>query len=239
MNSFARPLAFLGILLCLALSACGDQEPSQRKEFIEFLQTRILDKPGAHVPQLSGNQKDAFGPYVKDYAIITDFAAGPTGEPGNLQQRFSAIMAKGSIRSMSDLASRREDLVAVQNLIGELGGAIDQALAKANDAKAQLKQPEDLKAVFDKAYERDVTNVASSVKQMLPPVQDMIAAALQLSDFIASHKDKLEVTGMMITAKDQKTLASLQPLLNDFNAKGQAVMALQQKFRSSMLGTEN
>ena len=233
MNLFARPAVFLGVLLCLTLSACGDQEPSQRKEFIEFLQTRILDKPGAHVPQLSGNQKDAFGPYIKDYAIITDFAAGPSGEPGNLQQRFGAIMAKGSIRSMSDLATRREDLAAVQNLVGELGGAIDQALAKADAAKAQLKQPDDLRVVFDKAYERDVTAVARNVRQMLPPVQDMTAAALQLSDFIASHKDKLEVTGMMITAKDQKTLAALQPLLDDFNAKGRAAMALQQKFRSS------
>ncbi|MGO4334218.1 DUF3053 family protein [Labrys sp. KB_33_2] len=232
MNVFARPIAFVGVLLCLALSACGDQEPSQRKEFIEFLQTRILDKPGAHVPQLSGNQKDAFGPYVKDYAIITDFAAGPTGEPGNLQQRFGAIMAKGSIRSMSDLATRREDLAAVHNLVGELGSAIDQALAKADAAKAQLKQPDDLKAVFDKAYERDVTEVARNVKQMLPPVQDMTTAALRLADFITGNKDRLEVSGMMITAKDQKTLSALQPLLDDFNAKGQAAMALQQKFRS-------
>ncbi|MGJ4860195.1 DUF3053 family protein [Labrys sp. La1] len=232
MNVFARPIAFVGVLLCLALSACGDQEPSQRKEFIEFLQTRILDKPGAHVPQLSGNQKDAFGPYVKDYAIITDFAAGPTGEPGNLQQRFGAIMAKGSIRSMGDLATRREDLAAVHNLVGELGSAIDQALAKADAAKAQLKQPDDLKAVFDKAYERDVTEVARNVKQMLPPVQDMTTAALRLADFITGNKDKLEVSGMMITAKDQKTLSALQPLLDDFNAKGQAAMALQQKFRS-------
>ncbi|PRH89423.1 DUF3053 domain-containing protein [Labrys okinawensis] len=234
MNLFARPVLLLGILLCLALSACGDQESSQRKEFIEFLQTRILDKPGAHVPQLSGNQKDAFGPYVKDYAIITDFAAGPSGGPGNLQQRFGAIVAKGSIRSMSDLASRREDLVAVQNLIDELGGAIDQALAKADAAKEQLKQPEDLKIVFDKAYERDVTAVADNVKQMLPPVRDMTAAALRLSDFIAGNKDRLEVAGMTITAKDQKTLTALQPLLDDFNAKGRAVMALQQKFRSSL-----
>ena len=232
MNVFARPIAFVGVLLCLALSACGDQEPSQRKEFIEFLQTRILDKPGAHVPQLSGNQKDAFGPYVKDYAIITDFAAGPTGEPGNLQQRFGAIMAKGSIRSMGDLATRREDLAAVHNLVGELGSAIDQALAKADAAKAQLKQPDDLKAVFDKAYERDVTEVARNVKQMLPPVQDMTTAALRLADFITGNKDRLEVSGMMITAKDQKTLSALQPLLDDFNAKGQAAMALQQKFRS-------
>lgn len=233
MNLFGRPIAFLGILLCLALSACGDQEPSQRKEFIEFLQTRILDKPGARAPQLSGNQKEAFGPYVKDYAVITDFAAGPSGEPGNLQQRFSAIMAKGSIRSMSDLATRREDLTAVQTLIAELDGAIGQAVAKADAAKAQLKQPDDLKAVFDKAYERDVTAIAKNVRQLLPPVQEMIAAALRLSDFIAGHKNQLEVTGMMITAKDQKTLAVLQPLLDDFNAKGQAVMALQQKFRSS------
>lgn len=239
MNLFTRPFAPLALALCLVLSACGDQEPAQRKEFIEFLQTRILDKPGSRVPKLSGNQQEAFGPYVKDYAIITDFAAGNAGEPTTLQQRFDAVMAKGSMRSMADLATRRADLDAVQGLITELDGAIDRALAKAEAAKAQLKQPDDLKAVFDKAYQRDVTEVAASVKQMLPPLQSMMAAAMRLSDFIAGHQDRLEITGMVITAKDQKTLPALQPLLDDYNTQAQAMMALQRKLRSALLGAGN
>ena len=237
MHAIARPIAFLGVFLCLALGACGDQEASQRKEFIEFLQTRILDKKGTHIPQLSGNQKEAFGRYAGDYAVITDFGTGNAGEPGNLQQRLNAVAAKGAIHSMSDLATRREDLVTVQTLVTEFDHALDQALAKAEAAKAQLKQPDDLKPVFDKAYERDVTQVAATLKSMLPPVQDMLAAALRLSDVIAAHKNRLEVGGMMITARDQKTLTALQPLLDDFNTKGQAVTALQQKLNASMFGT--
>jgi len=233
MNILSSPIAVVGVFLCLALSACGDKEPAQRKEFMEFLQTRILDKQGARVPRLSDNQKEAFGPYTKDYAIITDFAADRS-----LEQRFSAIMTKVSIRSSSDLVARREDLISGQKLIAELDSAIDQSLATAEVAKAQLKQPDDLRTIFDKVYERDVTTVAKSIKQMFPPIQDMIVAALRVSDFIAQHKDRIEITGTMVTAKDQETLSALQPLLKDFNTRGQAVLALQRTVRAT-LGVRN
>ena len=227
MNMFSRPIAAVGVFLCLALSACGDPEPTQRKEFIEFLQTRILDKKGAHVPQLSGNQKEAFGPYVKDYAIISDFATNPDRE------RYNSTMKKlSSIRSLGELMARREDIVAFQNLIAENRGGDEQRFTTAEAAKAQLKQPDDLKAVFDKAYQRDVIEVAERGRRGAQVLGDFTAAALRVSDFIATHKDGVEVTGSMITAKDQKTLSALQPLLNDFNVKSQAVLELDRAMRA-------
>ena len=46
-------LPFMLLLMMFALSGCGDKEPAQRKAFIDFLQTRILDKPVLAVPQLT------------------------------------------------------------------------------------------------------------------------------------------------------------------------------------------
>ena len=69
-RSAARVLA---ATVVTALVGCGDQAADQRKAFTAFLQTRIIDKPGIHVPQLSEDERKAFGPYVADYAIITTF----------------------------------------------------------------------------------------------------------------------------------------------------------------------
>ena len=53
-NSRRQFLAGLSVTFLLA--GCGDDEPKQRKAFIEFLQTRIVDKPGVHVPRLNDDQ---------------------------------------------------------------------------------------------------------------------------------------------------------------------------------------
>ena len=59
----------------MLLAACGDKEPEQRAAFTQFLQTRIIDKPGVRVPQLTAEEK-SFGDYAAHYAVITDFNSG-------------------------------------------------------------------------------------------------------------------------------------------------------------------
>ncbi len=235
MRFFSKTAAIFGIVLCLGLSGC-DNEASQRKEFIDFLQTRILDKQGTHVPQLSDNQKEAFGPYAKDYAIIAEFNAD--GAASTAGATLSGIMAKGGLNSISDLTKRRDDIVSAKASVKQLGDEIDQALAKADAAKAQLKQPDDLKAVFDKAYDRDVTSVATTIKGAVPTLESLFDSALQLSDFLTQHKDSLQISGVSVTANNQQTLNALQPLLNDFSAKARAVQDLQRKFMSLAYGND-
>jgi len=205
----------------LLLSACGDPEPRQRREFIDFLQTRILDRKGAHVPRLSGNQKEAFGPYVKDYAIIADFATDP-----DLARSLATMKRLSSLHSLADVMAHREDIVAFQNLVSEDRRGNEQRLNAAEAARAELKQPDDLKPVFDKVYQRDVTEVAERARQAARVFDAFTAAALRISDFVASNKGRLELTGSMITAHDEKTLADLQPLLNDLNTQSKAVLEL-------------
>jgi hypothetical protein len=60
-------------LALVGLTGCEDKEAQQRKAFIEFLQTRILDQPGTRAPQLTDAQIERFGDYTKQYVIISDF----------------------------------------------------------------------------------------------------------------------------------------------------------------------
>ena len=75
-------------LLGLVLAGCND-EPAERKAFITFLQTRIIDKPGLHVPHLTPEEEKSFGDYAKQYAVITDFNDG-------LDKSVAGPMAEGS-----------------------------------------------------------------------------------------------------------------------------------------------
>ena len=53
MKTLFRPFLLLALALPLVLAACGSKEPEQRAAFTQFLQTRIVDKPGVRVPKLT------------------------------------------------------------------------------------------------------------------------------------------------------------------------------------------
>ena len=74
MNPLARKVflfLFAGLAL-LGLSACSN-EAGERKAFIEFLQTRIVDQPGLRVPKLTDEEQKSLGRYAGQYAVIGDF----------------------------------------------------------------------------------------------------------------------------------------------------------------------
>ena len=153
MKSLFRPFLVLAAALPLMLAACGNQEPEQRAAFTQFLQTRIVDKPGVRVPQVTDEEKKSFGDYAAHYAVITDFNSGMDASVKPLP----GIMQKGAVRSLNDIVTRRDDIKAVQASLNEMGEALLAQRAKADTAHAQLKQPDDLKAVYDKAYEKTVS----------------------------------------------------------------------------------
>lgn len=70
---FARWLApVLALLVVMQLTACGDKEPEQRKAFIDYIQNTVM-RSGAKIPTLSEDQKQKFGNYAGDYAILVGF----------------------------------------------------------------------------------------------------------------------------------------------------------------------
>ena len=110
-----------------ALVACGNKEAEQRKAFISFLQTRVLDKPGLRVPVPTAEEKASFGDYAQHYAVITDFNEGMNQ---SVSKPMGEVMAKGALRSVADLASRRDDLKAAKDGLNGQSSAINAAQQK-------------------------------------------------------------------------------------------------------------
>ena len=235
MALFRRALtAFALLALGLALSACGNKEAEERAAFIAFLRTRILDKPGVRVPRPTEAEKASFGDYAQQYAVITDFNAGMDK---SISQPMSAIIAKGSLRSIGDVVTRRDDVQTARDALIAVRGALDEQLAKAEAARAGFKQPDDVKAVFDKAYERTVRTPASTVKEVFPAVDAVFGQALELADFIKQNSGKIEISGSSIQVRDPAVQARLNDMLQRLNSQSSAINAAQRKLQAVLRGS--
>jgi hypothetical protein len=228
-----RPLMLIAAALLSAVVSGCNNEPAQRKAFIEFLQTRIIDKPGLHVPHLTQEETTNFGDYAKQYAIITDFN-------DNLDKTVATPMAeainRGSIRSLDDLVTRHADFIAARDGIAKLREAIDTQLATADAAHAALKQPDDLKPVFDEAYERDVTIPTKAFEDIFPDLSQVLTAIVDLGDFIEKHKDKVSIIGNQLQTTDPALQPQLQAMIDALAAKNDAINKAQERLRQVMNG---
>lgn len=236
MRTFIQRMGALSLLLVFSfmLAACGNKEAEQRAAFIEFLQTRVLDKPGLRVPTPSEEQKASFGDYAKHYAVITDFNEGMNK---SVSQPMGEVMAKGALRSIADLSSRRDDLKAAKDGLAGLRNALDQQLAKADAARAQLKQPDDLKQVYDKAYEKTVAAPAATFKEVFPALDTVFDGALAVGDYLQQNKSKIQISGSSVTVTDPAVQAELNKMLQNLNGQSTAINAAQRKMQAMVRGS--
>ncbi|MBB4223017.1 hypothetical protein GGD71_003799 [Variovorax guangxiensis] len=221
------------VAFSLVLVACGNKEAEQRKAFISFLQTRVLDKPGLRVPVPTAEEKASFGDYAQHYAVITDFNEGMNK---SVSQPMTQIMAKGALRSIADLPARRDDLKAAKDGLGGLRTALDQQSARADAAHAQLKQPDDLKQVYDKAYAKTVTTPSATFKEVFPALDTVFDSALAIGDFMEKNKSKIQISGSSVAVTDPTVQAELNKMLQQLNGQSAAINAAQQKMQAVVRG---
>jgi hypothetical protein len=231
---FGFRLVLLLAVTAIGLSACGDKEAAQRKAFIEFLQTRIVGKPGIHVPKLTTEEADAFGDYAKQYAIIADFN-------GRLDQAVSKplqhALEAGAPRSLGEVVARRPDIVGVEAGLVQIRAALDRELAAANAARDALKQPDDLKPVYAAAYDRDVTQPAKTFVEIFPDIDAALKSIVALADYLGQHQDAISIGGMMIRTSDPSLQEPLQALLDGVREKNEGIVKAKQKLRALVSGS--
>jgi hypothetical protein len=148
----------ISILFVVALAGWGSSEADQRKAFIAFLQD-INNRPGIHFLVPTANDEKAFGPYLQHYALILDFDKDMKAPMDD----FTAQIIKLGFgpnpapRSIEQIAAAPADLTAAKDVVGKMEQGIETRLAKINADRAALKQPDDLKAVYDKTFDKLVT----------------------------------------------------------------------------------
>ena len=232
-----RILSRLGIsavLIAVALLGCGVNEPTQRKAFIEFLQNRIVAKPGIHVPKLSAEESSAFGDYAKHYAVIAEFNTGLDQQVSKpLQQAVEA----GAPRSLEEAVGRRQDIATVLGGMAAINAALDRQLAIADAAHAALKQPEDLKPVYDAAYDRDVTQPAKAFAEIFPDAAGAMKDFLEFADFVEQHHGAIRIQGSQIQLSDAALQPQLKKMIDGLSARQEGIRKAQERLHHLAYGT--
>ena len=206
----SRRRALLGFgALCAAptllLTGCFS-EPKERKAFIEFLDKEVLSARGMSYPVPNEGKRQTFGDYAKHYDVVVQFIEKMEALPLAKQ-----IQDVGMTTSLAQLKARREQITAISNGIPQALQDIRTLVATADKAKAELKQPEDLKPVYDKVYAKYVTRHSELMLGILPALQNIFTASLELLALADQHPKEITTVGGM-------TQVSSQRLLNQVNA---------------------
>jgi DUF3053 family protein len=220
----------LCILVAAALTSWGNSEADQRKAFIAFLQD-INNRPGIHYLVPTPNDEKAFGPYLQHYAIVLDFVKDMNV---SMQDFIAQAIKLGfgpnpSPRTIEQIAATPTDLTAAKDAVDKMEQVLETRLAKITADRAALKQPDDLKAIYDKTFDKLVVAPTLAMENSAKALDSGINATIALVTYINAHRTKLLVSGMQITAKDQRTLDEVAPLLKAYQDAGERFVAAQRQ----------
>ncbi len=223
---------FIVLAFAATLTACIESEPEERKAFIAFLNTRVLDRPGVRVPKPNADEIKSFGPYAAHYDVITSFTGDPvlTEMAGKLRGGLPNL---GNVQSLID---KRDEL---RSTSAEMGGLLRTMEGKSADAQAAcnaLKQPDDLKAVYDKAFDKTVVAPVNAFKESVPIAQEILTAAANLGDYVAARRTTVKIVGGQLQATNARTETEMAGLVNAVSAHASRYAEAQRKLRIVLTG---
>ena len=223
-----RTVAFVALIAVAGgLAACGGSEQEQRKAFIQFLQTRIVDKPGIAIPRPTAEEKIAFGRYAADYDVVLNFAG--SADPVTAYRKFNYSLPRMDT-AQNMLAQRAENRLVGRRIRAVLKNCYDRA-AEAQEARAGLKLPDDLKSVYNAAFDKVITTPVEDLKKIAPIAQKLAKVAADLGDYLYIHPDKVLANGNNFQIADAATHDSLVALTDELNANRKLFFAEQARLQ--------
>ena len=223
-------------LLAVGIAACGSPEPEQRKSFIAFLKT-MIDRPGVHVMNLKPDDEKTFGEYTKHYAVILNFNTGMRTVMEEFAGRLKQLgLDQSTPRTIEQMVAHRADISVVSEGLQKSNAGMETQLATAKAERAALKQPEEVRQVYDLAFDKLIAGPVRGVEDTYAGLSGAVTASLQLVDYIIAHPAKLTVSGSQVRASDAKTLDELNVLLKAHNAAGVKFNEARMNLRKIMEG---
>ncbi|GAA3909558.1 MAG: DUF3053 domain-containing protein [Gibbsiella quercinecans] len=214
----------LALLAVLQLTACGDKEPEQRKAFIDYLQNTVM-RSGVRIPTLSEDQKQKFGNYAGDYAILVGFSQ-------QLSKSVDASLTPAldlvnQIRVAPDYIAKRDALQQSVGALNLLGQQIQSAKSQADTARAALKQPDDLKAVYNQVYDKVVTDPANALMPAIPTTATFLQDLVQVGDFLQAQGNQVSFNNGGVQFRTQQQAAQYNTMMSNLVARQQNLLNAQ------------
>lgn len=201
-----RGLVLGGLILFAA--SCADSEGRSRAAFIAFLRERLIQPRGLRVPQLTDTETRRFGVYARHYDPIRAFHDTLTRDVAPLMSNAARVLP--ALRRPQDWVAKRSDVAESRKLIGHARARAGDLLAATDATVSHLAQPDDLKAVYQAAYRRTVTEVAPLFIATLDGLDDLFDTVDQAAAYIDANMSRMRLVGGMFETADTSLLAGLQ-----------------------------
>ncbi|AXW86510.1 hypothetical protein AU509_05940 [Lonsdalea britannica] len=206
------------VLMTLQLAACGDKDKEQRQAFNAFLQG-VEQEPGRQLPGLTDQQKQSFGRYAQDYAILTGFSQQlDQALAGSLTPMLEQV---ARIRVPQDYLTERENLRQSTGALNLLSQQTQTAKVQADNARHALKQPEDVQAVYNRVYERVVTKPATAVAAVVPVSLSFAQTLVQVGDYLQTQGAQVTFNGNGVQFQTQAQVDQYNGMMTQLSSQQQ------------------
>lgn len=199
----------------MPLACCADSEAQKVQAFADFLQTRILDRPGVHIPILTDEERKSIGHFEADFLILKGFnddLSASVHEYGKAMHPFPTSI------SPTDLPKYRPDLVTAREMFSHAGDGLGGALARAKSELANSKQPEIVKLKFDAAFDQVVIRPEKALREIIPLAIEALDTEIAIADFLAAHKADVTSVGNQLRASKPNVRIQLESLFTTYSA---------------------
>ena len=141
-----------------------------------------------------------------------------------------------NLSNIQGVIDSRDTLRRVSSEMGSLLRTMNDRYTATQKERDALKQPDDLKVVYDKAFDKTVTAPVNGFREAVPIAQAILEAAANLADYVVSHKDTVRITGGQLQATSTRAQTDLAPLVNAISAQGAKFNQAQRKLRAIIAG---
>lgn len=228
-----RFVILAGAMVVPALSSCGDTEAQKAQAFAEFLQKRILDRPGVHIPILNDQERASIGRFEADFQILKTFNDDLSE---SVKDYAKSVRPPPHMISAADLPKYRADLSVARDICVRTAASLDGALARAETARAKLKQPEAVKPNFEAAYDQLVRKPEKAWREVAPLALAALDAEIALADFIAAHQADIQSVGSMLQTSKPAVRKELEALIATYSANASKLNEVRRKFELAVRG---
>lgn len=221
------------LLAGFLLAACGPSEADQRKAFVAFLQTDVLPRQGARVPQPGDDKLKSFGDYARHYAVITRFHERMNASVANPMQE---TLSKGMPRSIEEVLTRKAEIAAVRTGFVRMRDALNESFVSAEVERTALNQPPELASVYTAAYDKLGVQPVTTFREIFPPTDEAFAAVLDLAELIETNRSGIRLSGSQMEINNQALRGKVQAAMTAMTSKQRAMIDAQQKLRRMVYG---
>ncbi len=184
------------------------------------------------MPKLTADEKKSLGEYSDQYAVIGDFN-------DRMGQAFNAaspaIQTMASLSTPQELMNGQARISEARDALAKVKGQLAGELAQTQAASAKLEQPDDLKPVYQAAFDKTVSKPSELMLKVLEQTDGILAEANKFAVFLESNQASLNFVGSQVEVTNPKLLEALNAHLGALNEKRQKLMALQSEL-GAMVG---